>query len=111
MSATFELEGLEFIALNAGPQFQFTPAISFFVQCETQEEVDRYWEKLSEGGAKDRCGWLRDRFGVSWQVVPKVLWKLLQETDAATSARVMRAMMQMDKLDIAGLKRAAEAAE
>ena len=108
MSATFELQGQEFIALNGGPMFTFSPAISFFVHCETQEEVDNFWEKLSEGGEKQRCGWLKDKFGVSWQVVPTVLDQLLQDKDAEKSKRVMNAMLQMDKLDIASLKRANE---
>src|SRR6266850_3040637 len=108
MSATFELQGQEFIALNGGPMFTFSPAISFFVPCETQEEVDHFWEKLSKGGEKQRCGWLRDKFGVSWQVVPTVLGQLLQDKDAEKSKRVMNAMLQMDKLDIASLKRANE---
>jgi predicted 3-demethylubiquinone-9 3-methyltransferase (glyoxalase superfamily) len=108
MSATFELQGQEFIALNGGPMFTFSPAISFFVHCETQEEVDHFWEKLSEGGEKQRCGWLRDKFGVSWQVVPTVLGQLLQDKDAEKPKRVMNAMLQMDKLEIASLKRANE---
>jgi predicted 3-demethylubiquinone-9 3-methyltransferase (glyoxalase superfamily) len=108
MSATFELQGQEFIALNGGPMFTFSPAISFFVHCETQEEVDHFWEKLSDGGEKQRCGWLRDKFGVSWQVVPIVLGQLLQDKDAEKSKRVMNVMLQMDKLDIASLKRANE---
>jgi predicted 3-demethylubiquinone-9 3-methyltransferase (glyoxalase superfamily) len=108
MSATFELQGQEFIALNGGPMFTFSPAISFFVHCETQEEVDKFWEKLAEGGEKQRCGWLRDKFGVSWQIVPTVLGQLLQDKDAEKSKRVMNAMLQMEKLDIAGLKRAHE---
>jgi len=106
MSATFELQGQEFIALNGGPMFTFSPAISFFVPCETQEEIDKFWEKLSEGGEKQRCGWLKDKFGVSWQIVPTVLGQLLQDKDAEKSKRVMNAMLQMDKLDIASLKRA-----
>jgi len=108
MSATFELQGQEFIALNGGPMFTFSPAISFFVHCETQEEVDKFWEKLSEGGEKQRCGWLKDKFGVSWQIVPTVLGQLLQDKDAEKSKRVMNAMLLMDKLDIASLKRANE---
>jgi predicted 3-demethylubiquinone-9 3-methyltransferase (glyoxalase superfamily) len=108
MSATFKLQGQEFIALNGGPMFTFSPAISFFVHCETQEEVDNFWEKLSEGGEKQRCGWLRDKFGVSWQVVPTVLGQLLQDKDGEKSKRVMNAMLKMDKLDIASLKRANE---
>ena len=107
MSATFELDGQEFFALNGGPHFTFTPAISFFVNCETQQEVDEFWEKLSEGGEKQRCGWLKDKYGLSWQIVPSILGKLLQDKDAAKSTRVMKAMMQMDKLDIRGLEQAA----
>jgi predicted 3-demethylubiquinone-9 3-methyltransferase (glyoxalase superfamily) len=107
MSATFELDGQEFFALNGGPAFTFTPAISFFVNCETQAEVDELWEKLSAGGSTQRCGWLQDKFGVSWQIVPSILGKLLQDKDAAKSTRVMKAMMQMDKLDIRGLEQAA----
>ena len=108
MSATFELEGQQFYALNGGPQFSFTPAISFFVNCETQEEVDHYWEKLSAGGRKDRCGWLQDKFGLSWQIVPSVLGKLLGDKNSAKSSSVMKAMLQMDKLDIARLQQAYE---
>jgi predicted 3-demethylubiquinone-9 3-methyltransferase (glyoxalase superfamily) len=106
MSATFELEGQKFMALNGGPQFKFTPAISFFVNCETQQEVDELWEKLSEGGEKSRCGWLTDKYGVSWQIIPSVLGELLGSKDAEKSKRVMKAMLQMDKLDIEGLRRA-----
>ena len=108
MSATFELEGQEFMALNGGPQFTFSAAISFFVKCETQQEVDELWEKLSAGGKKERCGWLKDKFGVSWQIVPTVLGKMLHDKDAERSKRVMNAMLQMDKLDIKGLQRAYE---
>ena len=104
ISATFELEGQEFIALNGGPQFKFTPAVSFFVSCETQAEVDDYWEKLSAGGVKNRCGWLQDKYGLSWQIVPSILGKLLQGTDPAKSQRVMAAMLKMDKLDIKTLQ-------
>lgn len=107
MSATFELDGQEFFALNGGPHFTFSPAISFFVNCDTQKEVDEFWEKLSAGGEKQRCGWLKDRYGMSWQIVPSILGKLLQDKDAAKSTRVMKAMMQMDKLDISGLEQAA----
>jgi len=106
MSATFELDGQEFFALNGGPQFKFTPAISFFVNCETQQEVDELWEKLSAGGKKDRCGWLTDKFGLSWQIIPTALGKMLRDEDPAKASRVMRAMLQMDKIDINGLKRA-----
>ena len=106
MSVTFQLDGQEFFALNGGPVFTFSPAISLFVNCETQEEVDELWDRLSEGGEKGQCGWLKDRYGLSWQVVPRVLSELLHDPDPAKSNRVMKAMMQMKKLDIAGLKRA-----
>ena len=106
MSATFQLDGQDFFALNGGPQFKFTPAISFFVNCETQQEVDELWEKLSEGGAKIECGWLQDKYGVSWQIVPTVLVEMLRDKDAERSQRVMKAMLQMKKIDIAGLKAA-----
>lgn len=108
MSAIFQLDGQEFFALNGGPQFTFSPALSFFVNCETQQEVDELWEKLSEGGQKDRCGWLRDKYGLSWQVVPSVLGKLLHDKDAEKAKRVMDAMLQMDKLDISRLQQAYE---
>ena len=108
MSATFQLDGQDFFALNGGPQFVFTPAISFFVNCETQQEVDELWEKLSEGGRKDRCGWLKDRYGLSWQIIPSVLGKMLQDPDAEKAKRVMQAMLQMDKIDIQRLKQARE---
>lgn len=106
MSATFQLEGQQFYALNGGPHFTFTPAISFFVNCETQEEVDELWEKLSAGGEKSQCGWLKDKFGVSWQVIPSILGRLLQEKDPEKSKRVMNAMLQMKKIDIARLQQA-----
>jgi predicted 3-demethylubiquinone-9 3-methyltransferase (glyoxalase superfamily) len=106
MSATFQLAGQDFFALNGGPQFQFTPAISFFVNCETQPEVDELWDKLSEGGKKERCGWLKDKYGLSWQIIPSVLGKLLQDKDPAKSKRVMQAMLQMDKIDIQRLQQA-----
>jgi predicted 3-demethylubiquinone-9 3-methyltransferase (glyoxalase superfamily) len=108
LSVTFELEGQEFMALNAGPQFSFTPAISFFVNCETQDEVDYFWEKLSEGGRKDQCGWLQDKYGLSWQIVPSVLGRFLSDPDAAKSQRAMKAMLQMKKLDVEALTRAFE---
>jgi predicted 3-demethylubiquinone-9 3-methyltransferase (glyoxalase superfamily) len=108
MTARFQLEGQEFVALNGGPQFKFTEAISFLVNCETQEEVDYFWEKLSDGGEKSRCGWLKDKFGLSWQVVPTVLSEMLQDKNAQKSQRVTKAMLQMDKIDIEGLKRAYE---
>ncbi len=106
MSVASILHGQEFLALNGGPQFSFTPAISFFVKCDTQQEVDELWEKLSQGGETNRCGWLRDKYGLSWQIVPTVLGKLLGDKDAEKAKRVMKAMLQMDKLDIAGLQRA-----
>ena len=106
MSCTFELEGQAFIALNGGPMFQFSPAISFFVDCATQSEVDTLWATLADGGRVQQCGWLQDRFGVSWQVVPTVLGRMLQDADRAKSKRVMEAMMKMVKLDIAALERA-----
>jgi Uncharacterized protein conserved in bacteria len=106
MVVTFQLDGQEFIALNGGPQFTFSPAISFVVNCETQEEVDAFWEKLSEGGEKLQCGWLRDKYGLSWQIVPTVLGEMMQDKDAEKSQRVMKAMLQMTKLDIKRLKQA-----
>jgi len=106
MSTTFQLHGQDFIALNGGPLFTFSPAISLFVDCETQQEVDEFWEKLSEGGEKQRCGWLKDKYGVSWQIVPTVLFKLLHDRDAEKSGRVMAAMMQMNKIDIEALRQA-----
>jgi predicted 3-demethylubiquinone-9 3-methyltransferase (glyoxalase superfamily) len=109
MSVTFQLNGQEFIALNGGPQFTFSPAVSFLVSCETQEEVDRLWEKLSEGGRKDRCGWLQDKYGLSWQIVPSVLGKMLHDKDPEKSKKVMNAMLQMDKIDIARLEQAYKA--
>jgi predicted 3-demethylubiquinone-9 3-methyltransferase (glyoxalase superfamily) len=106
MTATFQLDGQEFIALNGGPHFKFTEAISFSVDCKTQEEVDELWEKLSEGGQKSRCGWLKDKYGLSWQIVPTVLSELLGDKDPEKSRRVMQAMLQMDKIDINTLKQA-----
>jgi predicted 3-demethylubiquinone-9 3-methyltransferase (glyoxalase superfamily) len=106
MSATFELDGQEFYALNGGPHFKFTPAISFFIHCETQQEVDDFWDKLSAGGRKDRCGWLQDKFGLSWQVIPSALGKMLGDKDPEKSKRVMMAMMKMDKIVIEELQRA-----
>ena len=108
MTVEFELEGQVFTALNGGPTFTFTPAISFVVNCDTQEEVDHYWEKLSDGGRKDQCGWLTDRFGVSWQIVPATLIELLSDPDPARSGRVMQAMLQMTKIEIDKLKQAYE---
>ena len=106
MVASFELNGMKFTALNGGPIFKFTEAVSFFVDCETQGEVDYYWEKLSAGGLPGDCGWLKDRFGLSWQIVPSALPRLLSDPDAAKANRVMQAMMQMKKIDIAGLEAA-----
>jgi len=106
MTATFELEGQKFMALNGGPMFKFTEAISLFISCDNQEEIDYYWEKLSEGGEKSRCGWLKDKFGLSWQVVPKNLGELLHNSDSKKANNVMQAMMAMDKLDIAALEKA-----
>jgi predicted 3-demethylubiquinone-9 3-methyltransferase (glyoxalase superfamily) len=106
-TASFELAGQEFMALNGGPQFKFTEAISFFVDCETQEQVDALWERLtSDGGEESQCGWLKDKFGLSWQIVPRQLGEMLQDKDPAKAKRVMEAMLQMKKIDIAGLKRA-----
>src|ERR1051326_7449026 len=104
MTAAFQLDGQDFVALNGGPQFKFTPAISFVVNCESQQEVDELWEKLSAGGKKDRCGWLQDKFGLSWQIIPSALRRLL--SDSARSQRVMQAMLQMDKIDIKQLEAA-----
>lgn len=106
MTVLFALEGQEFIALNGGPQFKFTEAISLSVDCKTQPEVDEYWEKLSAGGEQGPCGWLKDRYGLSWQIVPNVLVEMLSDPDPAKSKRAMQAMLQMKKLDIAALRRA-----
>lgn len=106
MSASFELDGQPFHALNGGPQFKFTPAISMFVSCETQAEVDELWAKLSAGGAPNRCGWLTDKFGLSWQIIPSALGAALGNADPAKAARAMRAMLQMTKIDIAALESA-----
>ena len=108
MTVTFQLQGQEFMALNGGPEFAFSPAISFFVNCETQEEVDELWEKLSEGGEKQPCGWLSDQFGVTWQIVPTALGEMMSDSDAEKVRRVVKAMLQMSKLDIAALRRAYE---
>ena len=106
MSVTFELAGQKFIALNGGPLFTFTEAVSFLINCETQQEVDELWEKLSADGKTSRCGWLKDKYGLSWQVIPTALGKMLQDKDPKKSQRVMQAMLQMDKIDIARLKQA-----
>ena len=107
MTAVFRLFGQEFIALNGGPHFRFTEAVSFVINCETQEEVDHYWNQLSEGGQPSRCGWLKDRFGLSWQVVPTALSRLLSSSSAEQSAKVTQALMQMDKIVIVELENAA----
>ncbi len=106
MTVAFELDGQKFTGLNGGPHFTFTEAISFVVNCETQAEVDEYWAKLSAGGQEVQCGWLKDKFGLSWQIVPMRLIELLEDKDIAKSQRVMKAMMQMKKIEIAGLERA-----
>ncbi len=108
MTVSFALDGQNFIALNGGPYFTFNEAISLFVHCDGQEEVDSYWAKLCDGGSPGRCGWLKDKFGISWQIVPTVLGDMLQDRDPAKSSRVMQAMLQMNKLDIARLRRAYE---
>jgi predicted 3-demethylubiquinone-9 3-methyltransferase (glyoxalase superfamily) len=106
MTVTFQLDGQEFTALNGGPEFKFNEAISLLVNCETQEEVDELWDKLSDGGEKGPCGWLKDKFGVSWQIVPTVLDEMLQDEDADRANRVMKAMLQMTKIDIEALEKA-----
>jgi predicted 3-demethylubiquinone-9 3-methyltransferase (glyoxalase superfamily) len=106
MTVLFLLNGQEFMALNGGPEFTFSPAVSFMIKCETQAEIDRYWEKLSADKTAEQCGWLKDRYGMSWQVVPAILDRLITDPDAAKSDRVMAALMKMHKLDIAELKRA-----
>jgi len=111
MTVAFELDGQEFVALNGGPVFKFTEAISFVVSCETQEEVDRFWDRLSDGGQQVQCGWIKDRFGVSWQIVPTVLPEMLQDKDPEKSKRVMTAMLKMIKIDITALKRAYDGRE
>ena len=102
----FQLDGQEFFVLDGGPQFTFSPAVSFFVNCETQQEVDELWEKLSVGGEKQRCGWIKDKYGLSWQVIPTVLGRLLQDKDADKAEKVRSAMLQMDKIDVKGLQQA-----
>jgi predicted 3-demethylubiquinone-9 3-methyltransferase (glyoxalase superfamily) len=103
-----ELDGQRFVALNGGPQYTFTPAISFVKNCDTQQEVDELWEKLTAGGEEGQCGWLKDRYGLSWQIVPSILPKLMQDKDPARAKRAMQAMLQMRKLDIKGLQQAAD---
>ena len=106
MTATFQLNGQDFMILNGGPMFKFNESISFVIDCKTQKEVDYYWDKLSAGGYKDRCGWVKDKYGVSWQIVPGILGELLADKDPAKTKKVMQAMLQMDKLDIKALKKA-----
>ena len=109
MTVDFELDGQRFTALNGGPNFKFTEAISLVVNCESQQEIDYFWEKLSEGGGQTvECGWLKDKYGLSWQIVPAILWDLFQDGDQAKTDRIMKAVMTMKKLDIEGLKKAAE---
>lgn len=108
MSVTFELEGQEFMALNGGPHFSFTPAISLFVDCETQEEVDELWGKLTEGGSEERCGWLKDKYGLSWQIIPNILGELLQSKETEKAQRALNAMLKMNKIDSEVLKQAYE---
>jgi predicted 3-demethylubiquinone-9 3-methyltransferase (glyoxalase superfamily) len=110
MTAAFELDGQKFVALNGGPQYTFSHAISFVVNCETQEEVDHYWEKLTDGGKEVQCGWLTDKYGLSWQITPTILITMLQDKDPAKAQRVMKAMMKMIKIDIKELQRAYDAA-
>jgi predicted 3-demethylubiquinone-9 3-methyltransferase (glyoxalase superfamily) len=110
MTVSFRLEGQDFTGLNGGPQYRFTEAVSFFVSCETQEEVDALWSALTEGGQEDACGWLKDRYGLSWQIIPTALGELLGDPDPERAGRAMQAMLQMTKIDIDGLRRAAEAA-
>ena len=106
MSCTFQLEGQDFYALNGGPQFKFTPAISLFVNCETQQEIDTLWKTLSAGGRADQCGWLQDKYGLSWQIIPTALGRMLGDKDAKKATAAMKAMLQMKKLDIKGLQQA-----
>ena len=108
MTATFQLDGQEFMALNGGPEFKFTEAISLFVNCETQEEVDELWEKLSEGGEKSQCGWLKDKYGLSWQIIPTALGQMLGDKDPKKAQNVLQAMLKMTKIDIQTLRRAYE---
>ena len=107
LTVTFELDGQRFVALNGGPQFSFTEATSFYIECQTQEEIDEYWSRLSEGGEEGPCGWVKDRFGLSWQIVPARLMELIDDTDPETSSRVMAAMLQMGKIDLEAIEQAA----
>ena len=111
MTVTFQLNGQEFLALNGGPHFKFTEAISLIVNCKTQKEIDEFWEKLSEGGEKSVCGWLKDKYGLSWQIVPTILGEMMTDKDARKSERAMKALLQMDKLNIKSLKQAYEQKE
>jgi predicted 3-demethylubiquinone-9 3-methyltransferase (glyoxalase superfamily) len=108
MGGTFQLNGQDFFAINGGPHFTFSPAVSFFVSCETQPEIDELWERLSEGGEKQKCGWLKDKYGLSWQIIPSVLGKMLQDKDAGNSKGVWEAMLQMTKMDIDTLRQACD---
>lgn len=108
MMGIFEIEGQEFMALNGGPEFKFTPAISFFVNCENQEEVDNLWNKLLDGGEEQNCGWVKDKFGISWQIIPTILGKLMSDPDKEKAGRVMNAMLKMKKIDIDTLQKAYE---
>jgi predicted 3-demethylubiquinone-9 3-methyltransferase (glyoxalase superfamily) len=108
LTVTFELFGQEFVALNGGPEYSFTPAVSIMISCETQEELDAYWNRLADGGKPIQCGWITDRYGLTWQITPSILMPMLQDKDGARATRVTRAMMGMVKLDIAGLKQAYE---
>jgi predicted 3-demethylubiquinone-9 3-methyltransferase (glyoxalase superfamily) len=110
MMGTFQLEGQQFYALNGGPTYSFTPAISLYVNCETQEEIDRLWDKLVEGGRPQQCGWLTDRYGLSWQIVPSILGRLMQDTDPQKRGKVMQVVMQTVKFDIAALQAASDGA-
>lgn len=110
MTIAFELNGQKFVALNGGPIYKFTPAVSFVVHCETQDEIDRYWEKLSAGGTPNVCGWLQDRFGLSWQIVPNALLRMIEDSDKARANRAIQAMLKMTKLDIRALQAAYAAA-
>lgn len=110
MTGTFQLEGQQFMALNGGPHFKFTEAISLFVNCETQAEVDELWNKLTAGGAESQCGWLKDKFGLSWQIIPSALGRLLGDKDRAKAGRAMQAMLQMKKIDVAKLQQAFDGA-
>ena len=112
MTVRFEVEGQQFMALNGGPIFKFSPAISFVVSCETQEDIDNLWEKLSEGGGEiQQCGWLKDKYGISWQIVPSVLGEMMQDKETEKSERVIKALLQMKKIEIEGLRKAYEEVE